>query len=221
MSIEIRDSVEEPRGCGYRKEGGTYLVAPPAEEMSCGRFPLTLTRCPCCDQGIKPSRGWTWLNLELLLQGTKCVSKKAKCSECPISDTNIKTIGKVGLLWVGEKFYTTPHEFNDEAARMGVSRRISQIPRDFKIGETWVAFAHRKGVSKPCACVSEAPSSKGCDECGGELQVYTPSIFKIWRPTAIEYIVSGKESEENLEALVNRGFSLVRVHPVKDPELAI
>ena len=48
--------VEGPRGCGYRKECGYYMMLPHFKAESCGKLPLPLEQCPCCGQGIKFSR---------------------------------------------------------------------------------------------------------------------------------------------------------------------
>ena len=55
-------------------------------------------------------------------------------------------MGRVGLIWVGEKFYPTPQDFCAEAEKMGISRRIPAVPNDFVLGETWVWLAHRKAI---------------------------------------------------------------------------
>jgi len=47
------------------------------------------------------------------------------------------------LLWVGEKYYSTPIAFAREGARMGFSRRLPAVPPEVKIGD-YVYFAHRK-----------------------------------------------------------------------------
>ena len=52
---------ESERGCGFRKKGGLYLVSE-GLAAPCGKLPIPLTVCPVCGQGIKPSRGWTWIN---------------------------------------------------------------------------------------------------------------------------------------------------------------
>lgn len=110
--------------------------------------------------------------------------------------------GRAGLLWVGEAFYPTPDDFSTEAARQGISRRIHQIPREFKLGETWVLFAHRKTIDRPTL---EDPKAKW------------PGIFHTFKPTEIQYVVKGTESEDELEAMAKRGITPVRV--VKDGEL--
>jgi hypothetical protein len=119
------------------------------------------------------------------------------CGDCPIADGRIQ---EVGLIWVGEKFYPTAHSFADEANRMGISRRISAIPRKFKLGETWVALAHRKAIEA-------LPDPKA-------------GIFHIFKPVAIEYVVKPDDSEEKLEKLEKRGLTLVRVIPVEEQKAA-
>src|SRR4029453_596753 len=140
--MNIRISDEGKRGCGYRKGGGIYLVTD-GHGRYCGALPIPLSVCPTCHAGFKPARGWTWVNLAALAAVRGC-SKVENCGDCPIADAVIQ---EVGLLWVGEKFYPTPHSFAAEAQEMGISRRISALPRRFKLGETWVALAHRKAIS--------------------------------------------------------------------------
>jgi len=184
MNIELR--IEGRRGCGYRKPGGLYLISL-GEFHPCGKLPIPLEVCPTCGNGIKPSRGWTWVNATALTADRQC-SLQEQCATCPLS----MPLGRVGLLWIGEKFYRSPQQFLDEAGRMGVSRRIAAIPRDFKLGETWVFVAHRKGIENPD-------------------KSYTPAVFQVFRPQRIEYVVKDDDSEEKLKRLTERGITLVRV----------
>ena len=46
---------------------------------------------------------------------------------------------------------------------------------------------------------------------------YQPGIFSMFIPTAIEYVVTGTETAEELDALENRGLTLVAV--TKDEDL--
>lgn len=196
--MNIRTSVEGKRGCGYRKAGGLYLVSG-GYGRYCGALPIPLDVCPTCHQGIHPARGWTWVNLKALRGDKPCVQSVGPdyCDSCAFF-----TIEKAGLLWIGEKFYKTPHDFDNETVAMGISRRISQIPHDFKLGETWVAIAHRKAIPGPLVL--------------GEEPTFTPGIFHLFRPTAIEYIVKDDDTEEKLESLEKRGITLVRV--IQKPE---
>lgn len=134
MKVQTRQ--DSKRGCGFRKEGGYYLIS---EGLStpCGKLPIPLTVCPCCNAGVKFARSWTWINLALFTEKEKCDLPAMQCRGCPM---NAK-IERCGLLWIGEKFYT-PQSFTEEAARLGVSRRIATVPREFKLGETYVAVAH-------------------------------------------------------------------------------
>lgn len=195
----ITKKIESARGCGYRKKGGIYLVSD-GIGRECSRLPIPLTICPCCSAGIKPTRGFTWASSELI-QNTNCNESESVCSGCPLRILNEKK--RFGLLWVGEKFYNTTAEFTREAMARGVSRRIAQVPRDLEIGTTWILFAHRKAVK----IWDDGGLTDGQD-------LYTPGIFHAFKPSRIEYIIAGNETEEELNALEKRGFELIDV--VKD-----
>lgn len=105
----------------------------------------------------------------------------------------------MGLMWVGEQFYTTT-EFSNEAALHGISKRIAAIPNEFEIGKTWLALAHKKAVTVAVETIPAAVSL-----------TYSPGIFMFFRPSRIEYVVRGDETTEHLERLEKRGVTLVRV----------
>ena len=98
----------------------------------------------------------------------------------------------VMLLWVGKQFYTTPGTYMDEAAKLGVSRRLKAIPRNFELGKTWVWLAHME-------CI---PDMDGA---------YLPGVFHMFKPQRMEYVITGKETEEELDSLEKRGFTVVNV----------
>src|SRR5262249_34673856 len=111
-------AVEPKRGCGYRKVGGKYLVGG-GYAVHCDRLPIPLSVCPCCHAGIKQSRGWTWVDVAMLVGG-----EHKDCLDgftCPLCQSTDK-MGKAGLLWIGEKFYPTPADFEREGVQMGLSR---------------------------------------------------------------------------------------------------
>lgn len=209
MEIEIR--YDDVRGCGTRKPGGLYLVAGNFLLSACGKLPVPLTTCPCCGNGIKPSRGWTWIDFDSLTSKVKCTMPKDECEACPLHGP----VGKVGLLWVGEKFYRTPMEFTEEAAQQGISRRVAFIPREFELGKTRVVFAHRKAIAQPCPMCNggefKLEGSEECPVCKGENSLFSAAIFHMFKPTAIEYVVKGDEAEDELEALVKRGITPIKV----------
>jgi hypothetical protein len=109
----------------------------------------------------------------------------------------------MGLIWIGEKFYKTTQEWMEEGRTMGVSRRIKGIPNGFKVGETWVAVAHIEGI--PGGETWEGKKEKG-----------KPAIFQVFKPSAIEYVVKGDETEEELTKLEGRGISLVKVVKIEE-----
>ena len=124
-------------------------------------------------------------------------------------------MGRVGLLWIGESFYPRPVDFLNEAANLGISRRLSKVPRAYKAGETWVLFAHPKAILK-ARYIKQSPAETGpwlvVDPKTGEaiegesfsnehdargravsldLQspVFLPGIVRICRPRGFEKIV--------------------------------
>lgn len=198
----IETRIEAKRGCGYRKPGGTYLVGGKLAR-ACGRLPIPLTTCPCCMQGIKPARGFTWISAQVI-EGAECAFDFDKCRGC--APWNDITIQKYGLLWVGEGFYPRPTDFIKEANMAGVSKRIAQIPKDLVVGKIWVMLAHRKA----CLIPNTEPDDK-------ELH-YGPGIFSAFIPTAIEYVVKGNETAEEIAAMEKRGITLVKVIPAPEAQ---
>jgi hypothetical protein len=115
-------------------------------------------------------------------------------------------MGQAGLLWIGEKFYKSPRHFNDEAAEMGISRRIKMIPHDFVLGHTFVLLAHRHGMPN---IFSDDNSSETI-----------PAIFRLWQPEALEVIVDGTEDSDVIEGYLARGLTPVKVEIVGRVEQA-
>ena len=203
-------AIEPRRRCGYRKVGGLYLVADGLAE-TCHRLPFELSVCPTCHAGIKPARGWSWLAARALftpgcippgvapadvLYRAPCAAEH--CPRCVVCSPELFPEGShgAGLLWIGQQFYPTPHDFTGEASMLGVSRRIARIPRGFKVGETWVLLAHQLGV--PVV---------------GELSLsYRPGIFRAFRPQRVEKIVRHSDVTPELrEQAEHDGITLVEV----------
>jgi hypothetical protein len=102
--MEIKTVVEKKRGCGYREPGGLYLRTDGIGRV-CGALPIELTVCPTCSQGIKPARGWTWINIAALVEVRGCRNSEASnsaymdgCGDCPIADAKIQTAVHSGLV---------------------------------------------------------------------------------------------------------------------------
>lgn len=233
----IQERVDQERGCGWRKPGGYYLVND-GPSAACGRLPVKLDICPTCSGGIHFSRGWTWVNGVALLNGSHCTLSLEECVPCLLTfqrHENMERLKRCGLLWVGEKFYKTPEDFMSEAKEMGISRRIANVPNDFKVGETLVLFAHISAIKEDCAtCLGAGmvniPSklklgndddpkpgdvvptiSVKCAECKGVGKLYHHGIFSAFIPKAIEYVTTGKETDEELAAMEKRGITPVKV----------
>ena len=216
----VHVSQESARGCGYRQGGGLYLVSGALSEP-CPKLPVEMTTCPTCGAGVKQSRGFTWITPDPLLDPGPHGTKKHEVV-CPLGTAIDWSGGKrAGLIWIGEKFYATPSEFSAEAARMGVSRRISTMPRDLVVGETWVALAHPKAI--PGECEHGRHVGMTCDKCPDEVAdaEWLPGVFTMFLPTGVEYIVKGNETEEELDRLEERGFRLVRVERLGETEQLI
>ena len=217
MPYSVPVLYERERGCGFRKVGGLYLVNSTGSRP-CSRFPIPVSVCPCCNHGIKPARGFTWVDGDALKSvAPECLEAKSfgkhalYCLTCPMSPE--KKLGRVGLIWIGERFYPTPQDFLAEAKMMGVSRRISAIPRglmtkneqgEMVLSETWLFMAHRRAIIKPVA--DRSPHDEDTP-----MWEWAPGIVCIWKPDRIEKVVSRETPEEEIEKLVKRGIQPVIV----------
>ena len=203
---------ERKRKCGYRKIGGLYLVDD-LSGMPCDRLPFELTVCPTCSCGIKQSRGWTWVNVAGLVGGDHTPYNLCSCiGDCPLC-SNTAAMGRAGLLWIGEQFYPTVDEFLTEAREMGISRRIKSVPREFKLGETWVLLAHPKTVRKveQPSVFDETDAGLGLRD--GSKVSWHPGIFRVFKPKRIELIITEAQSNdaEFMESVSKRGLTPVVV----------
>ena len=236
----MRVSVESARGCGFRQPGGLYLVSGALSEP-CPLLPIEMIVCPTCGEGIKPARGFTWVDGQTLIPPVEHGTGEHDLV-CPLSPLRtadghymieeggyVSRIGRCGLIWIGERFYPTPQDFMREAERMGVSRRIVAVPKGFEVGETWVLLGHRKAIEKACSECGDLPeayqpedepamgrgavvgSDPECPVCNGTGYEHKPGIITAFKPTAVEYVVKGDETEEELEALEKRGIEPVKV----------
>lgn len=197
MTIPVQK--EERRGCGWRKVGGIYLCGS-LSSVNCGRLPIPLTTCPCCGRGIKPARGWTWVDPNELIRAadTNVCTTSHLCSGCPIArgiDNALE--GMAGLIWVGEKYYPTPKSFIKESNEVGISRRLNSVPHAFVLGKTWILLAHRRAIQEPLAM--------------GKEPKWIPGIFQIFKPTGLEIICDGTETEETIAQYEQRGLTPVRI----------
>lgn len=202
MPYTIHKVVEKQRGCGFKKPGGLYLIGG-ASSSPCCLLPFPITVCKCCGQGIKFSRGFTWINTDLFIPGNGSTvddtyNETLNCDSCFLAEKN----KPLGLMWVGESFYKTPSHFMNEARQIGISKRISQLPRNCEPGKTWIALAHKKVFFTP-----ELFRAKS----DGEFNPYMPAIFTVFKLTAVQYVVTGQEDEKKLQQLHDNGIELIQV----------
>jgi hypothetical protein len=178
--------VEAKRGCGYRKAGkdgvGIYLMGGLLSEV-CPRLPFPLTVCPCCGQGVKFARLWTWIEPNKLfdpkLEPQPDYWNDPKHVDlCPMCRPELAE-PRAGLLWIGSRNYS-PKKFLRESGERGVSRKLASIPHDFVMGETWVYLAHLYVV--PDHDDLTAPAK--------------PGVFCVFKPTHIDVVVNTDDPEE-------------------------
>ena len=186
----IHNRIEDKRGCGYRQPGGFYLVVD-GKGVSCGLLPIDLP------ESISTSRASQWRKAHEVCGVRKqrqCTSGE-NCKECWIkrlSDTE-----PVLLNFVGMEHYRTAQQFEREAGRAGISRRIPpHLIGRIVVGKTPVLLAHRNSSRTVGA--------------GGGIEMKR-QIFTGFKPQRIEYIVTGKESQDYLEKLDRQGITLIRV----------
>ena len=190
-------AAEKRRACGYRKVGGLYLCGS-GEGMSCCKMPLITSICPTCGHGMRQTRGWTWIDPKPWL--AEPCKLPGRHLICPLATPEV--LGdRVGLLWVGTQFYPSPDVFNREANEMGISRRITAMPRGFKVGEHWVFLAHPR--------VKWHMEGEGADA----KQVWEAGVFKVFKPSAVEKIVTETMAQDadEMQRLADRGITPVIV----------
>lgn len=200
-------AIETERACGFRKVGGLYLVGG-LVASSCHRLPFSVGACPHCGNGIKYHRGWKWiLPASLFGKCPECIKKQNsecgyECAMCFPPD------GKHGLVWIGKKFYT-PESYTAESKAMGVSKRISAVPKQFELGKTIVYLAHlragREYVRDEEVSITE--------ESFQMTEKKVPAVFLVFKPTAIEKIIteSMSKDEKEMEKLRKQGITPVPV----------
>ncbi len=232
-------AVEAKRGCGYRKQNGLYLVGG-GLSAPCDRIPFPLDRCKTCGGGIKFTRGPQWLQPDFFTPHESLVAPCLDESACPVcvnggpdasrSASADDLFGPHLLLWIGRGHYT-PDAYLRESRELGVSRRLSAMPKGLVIGETWVLLAHLDAVQPkmPEACSrcgasehqhgpeqdqlrwnSSAPGRSVCGEFDPPKP--TPGIFCAFVPRAVELILKQSDATpERVEKEAKRGVTVVAV----------
>ncbi len=232
---------EKLRGCGFRKVGGVYLVGA-GLQIACDRLPIPLEVCPTCGEGLKFSRNPRQIDAYKMFGDhifwkpeTHDYCPEDYCYVCrPPSDVSSYIMG------VGERHYT-PESFIKEAMEMGVSKRISAIPRNLVVGKSVVFLSHKKAiVHKTMKCpkcksdkVVSCPGSINkepladinyiCQGCLLEFEIplseetYQHGIFYALKPQRIEKIYwTTEDTPELREKCEKQGVAPVFLMPDKD-----
>jgi len=197
-------AVEARRGCGYRAVGGIYLVGA-GQGAPCDRLPLAIEPCPVCGEELRFHRGIQRID-PMKLWGDHQGCKDGKYP-CPICDP--KLLAPTYLMWVGSD-YTVP-TFLFEAQRMGISKRIPAIPKDFEVGKSWVFLAKERlipGAERDWVPGIREPRPGGI-----------PAVLHVFRPERIEKIITDRDAQSGfvVDGLVKQGITPVVV-PVSDPD---
>lgn len=205
---------ENERGCGFRSTGandvGIYLVGDPIM-VPCSRLPFPLTVCPCCGAGVKPSRGFTWINpSKLFLE-----QYTPKCAEnCQTGSCHMNTHReRAGLMWIGSSYYPTPHHFINEARAMGISKKIGSVPNGFEFEHDIVYLAHRQAVAN-----FDQPFPDDDED-----QPYTPGVIMAFMPHGIDLVIrENKIPEKALNIMERVGPEFCRlVQVVKETQTSM
>lgn len=198
-------AIEKKRGCGYRKVGGLYLVGE-GRTFVCDSLPLQLFPCDCCGFDIPwPQRSFMWVKKRYFEKLSYVHRNNGECKclpQCPICHPENNDQEKYGFMWVGKRHYT-PESFRLEAEERGACKRVNQIPKGLKLGETWVLLGHHevpiynKGTFGKNGLAKAEPEKK-------------PAIFYGFKPVRVEMpIWKSKATKRRLKALEKQGITPV------------
>lgn len=217
-------AVEQKRGCGYRKAGGIYLVTDGLGEP-CERLPMEIPPCPLSgDKCLKQGRAFAWLKPKFIFDHAKaCAFNPNHCPRCvvcqPVNlERHAEPKDSVGLMWVGEKFYGKPEDWTFEAMKMGVSKRIPAVPKNFVVGKTFVFVAHPRAFPKVIPAGTK--DSEGLLLQHDQVE-HVPGVFHVFRPSRVEVVVTPEmKTQKWVKDLQKKhGAALVEV-PGDDPDHA-
>lgn len=223
MVTEIESHI---RGCGERVEGALYFFCD--TYMVASRWFRRICECPCGNSVLKPSRNIQrfapakafpelWINqpnLSHVLKGLTLQMKQYKpdysitAEDIPEQLMAYKEDHAFAIT-IGAQHYATPEKFLHEAARHGISRRINSVPRGFVLGESMVYLIHPRAFQVDV--LPDRPLKDGDQPLLFPEQRFVSGIIAAFKPTQIQYVTSGNESEEYLDVLVKRGITPVKV----------
>src|SRR5256885_1602330 len=113
----MRVSVEGARGCGYRKEGGLYLVSGELSEP-CPLLPFETSVCPTCGEGVKPARGFTWVDGEKFIPPSEHGTAE-HAIVCPLAPAHQRDGDERENVYAGVSGYLYRQDTNEPVSRLG------------------------------------------------------------------------------------------------------
>lgn len=196
MSEKIEESFEPARGCGLRVIHGLYLFGW-GQSVICDRLKLLLEECKVCGQKIEFSRGISKLDAYKLFgehENCKCEAGPT----CPICHP--EEDGSYFLMWVGSEY--TEESFIEEAKKMGFSKRIPWIPKDFILGKSWLFLAKKNNTEVKLGKIVNKRGRKPM----------ASAIFYAVQPEAIHYLIKEEEATEKyVQELEEQGITPITV----------
>jgi hypothetical protein len=103
-------------------------------------------------------------------------------------------------------YYETPELFMAEARQQGISRRLNHMPKGFRLGEHWVFLAHPAAIFNSHV-VDDSKSQTGTRV----VLAPSPGIFHIFRPNAIEKIVTEEQAQDEAAMKVLRDHGITPI----------
>lgn len=188
----------------------------------CERLPIPLVACPWCKRAlVSQTRGLQWMGVACAVAGAKpCDPQQVHYHDlCPLCTTTLmqkaEPKDEFALMWIGAEHYPTPQHWTAEANQMGVSRRLSAIPKRMVLGKTWVLVGHPEAATVTVKVKKEGELAEV------EEVRKVPGIFHAFRPSAYELIVTPSMKKQKwVKDMVNQhGVKLVEV-PEDDPDHA-
>ena len=224
-------AIESIRGCGFRFVNAVYLCGS-GLISPCDRPPIVLEACPTCGSGdigtVRAPRKIQPLELlgEHLIERTipdeSGTAHSDVCDEhpiCVICNPSL-ALESAYILGVGKRYYS-PSSFIDEVKKLGVSKRIGFIPKEMKLGESWVYLTHPEagfkdfekheweGEIPKCVYCQSVWHSNQSEAEKGTCKRKVPAVFYAFRPERFEMLLFKKDATpEKIEELEKRGITV-------------
>lgn len=194
--MQVTEIQIKERACGKRIPGGLYFVGGIPEDDMNGWLPRRL-RCGCGIPFLKFSRNVQKIEPHDFFPELRPESEDRR-KFASFEDGEVAWVVSIGA-----KNYPTVESYIAEAKEQGISRYVKEMPRGFKVGESWVFLLHPNTFDRKVV-VGEGENAK-------EKTVKEPGIIAVFKPKALQYVCKGNESEAFLKELIEKGVTPVNV----------